>query len=144
MRMALRLLAGPAGASTSGGSREQPGQQRVFLAHGLVGNDGDLAIARGSDEGDDTTTLEEAEDALARTTHKSLDLVLRGRGRRVEHLALAVAIWGVHTVQENGVQMRIESQIAVCALNDCHGAGFADRQAAVNVPASDTIQPRCP
>ena len=63
-----------------GSSLEQPGQQRIILAHCFVGNDGDLAIAWGSDEGDDITTLEEAEDALARTTHELLDLVLGGRG----------------------------------------------------------------
>jgi hypothetical protein len=67
--------------------------------------------------------------------HEGLDLVLRGRGRGVEHLALAVAVRRVHTVQENGVQMRVEPQVTVGALNDGHGAGLAGRQAAVNVAA---------
>jgi hypothetical protein len=32
--------------------------------------------------------------------------------------------------------MRIEPQITVCALDHCHGAGFAGRQAAVDVSGS--------
>ena len=87
----------------AGSSREQSGQERILLAHRFVGNDGDLAVARRGDERDDTATLEKAENALARTTHEGLDLVLRGRRRWVEHLTLSVAVCGVHTVQENGV-----------------------------------------
>jgi hypothetical protein len=51
----------------------------------------------------DATTLEQAQDALARANHEGLDLVLRGRRRWVEHLTLSVAVCGVRTVQENGV-----------------------------------------
>jgi hypothetical protein len=53
------------------------------------------------------------------------------------------------------VQMRVEPQVTVCALNDGHGAGLAGRQAAFNlplaIPASDRVRenahylaaPRC-
>jgi hypothetical protein len=101
------MLGGTSGWCSGRGGGQQLGQelgeQRVLFAHGLVGNDGDLAIARGSDEGDDTATLEKAEDARARATHEGLDFVLRGRGCWVKHLAFAVAVWGVNTVQENCV-----------------------------------------
>jgi hypothetical protein len=50
----------------------------------------------------------------------------------VEHLALAIAIRRVHTVEKNGVKMWIESEVTVGALDDCYGAGFARRQAAFN------------
>jgi hypothetical protein len=60
----LAFVGRASGRSAGRSSREQPGQQRVFLAHGLVGDDGDLAIARGSDEGDDTSTLEKAFEAI--------------------------------------------------------------------------------
>ena len=60
--------------------------------------------------------------------------MLRGRGRWVKHLALAVAIRRVHAVEKNGVKMRIEPQITVGALDDGHGAGLAGRQAALDVP----------
>ena len=47
----------------------------------------------------------------------------------MEHLALAIAIRRVHTVEKNGVKMWIESEVTVGALDDCYGAGFARRQA---------------
>ena len=77
----------------------------------------------------------EEQDALVRAPHEVLDLVLRRRRRRVEQLALAVAIWGAHTVEKNGVQVGIESQIAACALNDCHGANLTGRQPTLDVPS---------
>jgi hypothetical protein len=131
------------------------GQQRIFLAHGLVAHDGHFAIPPFGDFGttrapthparcaralarcglkrDDPTPLKEAQDALARATHDGLDLLLRGRGRRVEHLASAVDIWPIDTVEKNPVKMWIESEVAVGALDDGHGAGFAGRQAAVDM-----------
>jgi hypothetical protein len=80
--------------------------------------------------------LEETEHALARTNHEDLDLVLFGRRRRVEYLPLPVTIWRVNTIKEDCVQVGIESQITVCALNDCHSAGLASVQAALGVPAA--------
>jgi len=107
-RVGPSAFVGGAGWSrASSSSREQPGQERILLAHGFVGHDGDFAVAGCGHESDDSTTLEEAEDALARATHEGLDLVLRGRGRWVEHLALAVAVRRVHTVEKDGVQMRV-------------------------------------
>jgi hypothetical protein len=90
------FVGGTGGRRTGSGSREQPGQERVFLAHGFVGNDGDLTVAWRGHKGDDTTTLKEAEDALARTTHELLNLVLRRRGRWVEYLAFAISVRRVH------------------------------------------------
>jgi hypothetical protein len=69
-----------------------PGQERIFLAHRLVAHDGDLTVAGCSDEGDAPATLEEAEDALARTLDDPLDILLRWGGRRMEHLALVVSV----------------------------------------------------
>jgi hypothetical protein len=136
-RVGPRAFAGGAGRRcASGSSCEQSGQERILLAHGVVGHDGDFAVAGCGHESDDSATLEEAEDALARATHEGLDLVLRGRWRWVEHPALAVAVGRVHAIQENRVQMRIEPQITVCALDDGHGAGLAGRQAAVDVSPS--------
>ena len=91
-------------------------------------------------EGDDSAALEEAQDALARSLHELLDIFLAGRGRGVEHLALAIGVRRVHTVEKNGVQMWVKSEVTVGALDDCHGAGLARRQAAVDVPAP--IPPR--
>ena len=100
--------------------------------------------------------MKEAEDALARATHEGLDLLLRGRGRGVEHLALAISPFGdfgpapapthparfaralavrrVHTVEKDGVKVRVEPEVAICALDDRHGAGLASRQTAVDMP----------
>jgi len=75
-------------------------------------------------------------DAMAVTDRALDDLVdfaLRGRGRGVEHLAPAIAIGRVDTVQEDGVKMRVQSQVAVGTLNDGQGARLAGRQAALNV-----------
>jgi hypothetical protein len=139
---ALVGWAGRRGASRGRG--QQPSQERIFLAHGLVADDGDLAVAWGGHEGDDTAALEEAKDALAGTLNDLLDVVLRGGRRRVEHPALAVAVWAVDAVEKDGVQMRVEPQITVCALNDGHGAGLAGGQAAVSVapaiPARDRVR----
>ena len=81
-----------------------------------------------------------AENALADPFDELLDLVLRGRRRWVKHLALPLAIRRVHTIQENSVQMRIEWQITVCALNDCHGTGLASRQSTLDVPARRRVR----
>jgi len=99
----LAFVGRASGRRAGGSSREQLGQQWVFLSHGLVGNDCDLTITWRGHEGDDTATLEKAENTLAHTAHESLDLVLRGRGRRMEHLTLSVAVCVVHTVEENSV-----------------------------------------
>jgi len=78
--------------------------------------------------------------------------LLRGRG--VEHLAPTIAPFGdfgttpapahparcaralairrVHTVEEDGVKMRVEPEVAVGALDDRHGAKLAGGQAAVD------------
>jgi hypothetical protein len=52
----------------------------------------------------------------------------------VKHLALAVAVWRVQAVEENGVQMRVEAEVAVGALDDRHGARLASRQATIDMP----------
>jgi hypothetical protein len=88
--------------------------------------------------------LQETEDALDRAAHESLDLVLRGRWRWVEHLALAVAVRRVHSVQKDGVQMQIEPQVTVGALDDCNSPGLARGKAAVGVatpvPPGNTVR----
>jgi len=90
-------------------------------------------VPQSGHEGDHSAALEEAEDALAGTTYDGLDLLLRGRGRRVEHVTLAIAVWRVDAVEKSGVKVRVEPEVAVGALDDRHGAGIASRQAAVGV-----------
>jgi hypothetical protein len=51
--------------SASGGGDQQFGEQRVLLAQSLFRDDGDLAVSRRSDQGDDATALEEAQEAPA-------------------------------------------------------------------------------
>jgi hypothetical protein len=67
---------------TGGGRSQEASEQRIFVAHGLVGHDGDLTVARRGDEGDDAAPLEEAEDALARALDDGLDVLLGRCGRR--------------------------------------------------------------
>src|SRR5450759_2179305 len=125
------LVGWASGRAAGCGRGKQPGEERILLAHGFVADDGHLAVAGCGHEGDGSAALEEAEDALARVTHDVLDLLLRGRG--VEHLALSLAVGGVDAVEKDGVKMWIQSEIAVCALDDGHGAGLANRQAALGV-----------
>jgi hypothetical protein len=54
----------------------------------------------------------------------------------VEHLAPTIAIGRVHTVEEDGVKMRVEPEVAVGALDDRHGAELAGGQTAVDVSPS--------
>jgi hypothetical protein len=80
---------------TGGGRSEELGEQRVLLAHTLVGDDRCFAVAGRGDQGDNPATLEKTEDALAHSLHKLLDVLLAGCRRGVEHTAFAV---GVRTV----------------------------------------------
>jgi hypothetical protein len=70
-------------------------------------------MAWGGDEGDDFAALEKTQDTLAGSVHERAD-----------------------TVETDGVNMRIEPQVAVGALDDGHGAGFPGRQTALDVPAT--------
>jgi len=124
----LALVGRACGCCAGGGCRQEPRQERVFLAHGFVTDDGHLAVAWGGHQGDDFAALEKTQDALAGSSHERLDLVLRGRGRRMEHQTLAIAVGRVDTVETDGVNMWIESQIAVGALDDGHGAGRCGRK----------------
>ena len=64
--------------------QQQAGQERVFLAQGLVGDDGDLTLAWRGDEGDDPAPLEKAEEAPTRTLDDGKDVLLGKSRRRVE------------------------------------------------------------
>jgi hypothetical protein len=101
-----------------------------FSPIGVVTDDGHLAIAWGGDERDDLAALKKTQDALAGSAHERLDVFLRRARRGMEHQAFAITVGRVDTVEANGVNMRIEPQIAVRALDDGHGAGFAGREAA--------------
>ena len=120
-----------AGGRGAGGSRGQKlGQQWVLLPHGVVTDDSHLAIAWAGDKGDDLAALKKTQDAPAGPAHERLDVFLRGRGRGMEHQAFAITVGRVDTIEANGVNVRIEPQIAIRALDDGHGAGFAGREAA--------------
>jgi len=113
----LALVGWASGRSTGGGRRQQPSEQRIFVAYVLVGHYGDLTVvprglrdglptlptpraarspvARRRDERDDAPPLEKAEDAFARALDDGLDVLLgRCRGQ-VEHETLPVAVWRV-------------------------------------------------
>ncbi|HJX62708.1 MAG TPA: hypothetical protein VJ860_02015, partial [Polyangia bacterium] len=63
------------------------------------------------DEGDDPATLEEAEDALAGALDDLLDILLRGCGRGMEYLALAVSVWRVNTgTSQSPARVRANAQ----------------------------------
>src|SRR5450759_2032328 len=96
-----------------GGRGQEPGQERIFLGQGVVADDGHFTVARRGHQGDDSAALEEAEDALAGASHQLLDLLLRGRWRRVEHPTLAVTVGGVAAVEKDGVKMWIQPEITV-------------------------------
>ena len=130
------LGGGPSGRSAGGGRGQEPGEERIFLAHRLVADDGHFVVAWSSHQGDDPAALEEAEDALAGALDQLLDVLLGRRGRGVEHLPLAVAVWRVQTVEEEDVQMGVKAEVTVGAMDDGHGAGLAGGQAALGVPPS--------
>ena len=89
-----------------GGGGQQASQERIFLAHGFVGDDGDLTVAGRGDEGDDPSTLEEAEDALAGARDDGKDVLLGKFRRRVEDGGTAVAPRGVYAVELEHMKMR--------------------------------------
>ena len=129
----LTLTRGAGGLHTGGGSGKQLGEQRIFLGQGLVGDQGDFAVAGSRDQGDDATALKEAEDALAGAFDEQLDIFLAGSRRGVEHAAFAVVVGAVDTVEEEGVKVRRKSQVAVGTLDGGHRAGLAIWQAALDV-----------
>ena len=63
----LALVRRAGGLDPRSGGGEWLGEQRVLLAHGFVGDHGDFALARCSDQGDHAMTLEKPQDALARS-----------------------------------------------------------------------------
>ena len=68
----LAFVRQASGRHTGGGGGQELGQQRIFLAHGLVGDDGYFAVSRGGHEADDSAALEEAQDALACALHEPM------------------------------------------------------------------------
>jgi hypothetical protein len=94
------------GRGASGGRCQQAGQERIFLAHGFVGDDGDLTVAGRGDEGDDPSTLEEAEDALAGALDDGKDVLLGKFRCRVEDGGCAVAPRGVRSIELENMKMR--------------------------------------
>jgi len=100
-------------------------------------------VAGRGHQGDHPAAVEEAENALAGALDDLVDFALRGRGRGVEHLAPAIAIGRVDTVQEDGVKMRVQSQVAVGTLNDGQGARLAVGKPR-SMCAADTTPRLCP
>ena len=79
-------------SGASGGRGQEPCQQRVFLAHAFVTDDGHLAVARGGDEGDDFAALEKTQDVLAGSAqHASTAATTLRRCRLLGRNTLALA-----------------------------------------------------
>jgi hypothetical protein len=113
------------------------------------------ALAGRGDEGDDPATLEEAEDALAGALDDLLDILLRGCGRGMEYLALAVspfgdfgttpapthparfaralAVWRVNTVEKQAAEVGGAPEVAGCAMNGGDRAALAARKSAISL-----------
>ena len=98
------MCAGPAGEAPAVAAHAS--QERIFLAHGLVGDDGDLTVAGRGDEGEDPATLEEAEDALTCARDDGKDVLLGKFRRRVEDGRTAVAARGVAAIELEDMKMR--------------------------------------
>jgi hypothetical protein len=89
-------LVGPTGGRGAGRGRcQQLREQRIFLTHGLVGHHRHLTIARYAHQRDDPAPLQEAQNALARALNHLLNIMLARSRRWVEHLTLAITIWGI-------------------------------------------------
>ena len=69
---------------------QEQGQERVSLAHGLVADDGHLAVPGCGHQGDDPAALKKAENTLAGATNDGLDLLLGGRRRGVVRIPAIV------------------------------------------------------
>jgi hypothetical protein len=130
----LVLLSPPRGRCAGSGRGQQLGQERIVLAHCLVGHDGDFTVARCRHEGDDPTALEKAENALTRALDDFLDLLLRGPWRGVEHLAPAIAIGRVDTIQERPDRETNNAFIYCLAL--------AARKASISIVCVGTLSNR--
>jgi hypothetical protein len=124
---------GAGGRRTGGGGGQQPGQERILLSQGFVGDDGDLTVAGCGDEGDDPAALKEAEDALAGALDDLLDILLRGRGRGVKHLALAVSVGRIDTVEEAAMKVGVAAEVAGGTMNGGDRAALAARKSAVSL-----------
>ena len=133
-------MGGAGGRCSGGGGGQQPGQKRILLTQGFVGDDGDLTVAGCGHEGDDPAALEETEDALAGALDDLLDILLRGSGRGMEHLALAVSVWCVNTSEKQAVKVRVASEVTGCAMNGRDRAALAARKSAVSLALA--IPPR--
>jgi hypothetical protein len=85
------LLRRAGGGRPGGRGSEQAGQQRIFVADGVVADHVDLAIAGSRCQGDEPAPVEEAQDALAGPLDHGLDFVLR---------------WSLGGVEEGGRRRR--------------------------------------
>jgi hypothetical protein len=54
----------------------------------------------------------------------------------VEQVTFAISVGRVAAVQKDDTQMRIESLVTVCSLNDSDGAGLARGKTALDVAAA--------
>jgi len=124
---------GAGGRGASGGGGQQPGQERILLAHGFVGDDGDLTVAGRGHKGDHPTALEEAQDALAGALDDLLNILLSWGWRGMEHLALALAIGRIDTVEEQAMKVGVAPQVAGGAMNGGDRAALAARKSAVRL-----------
>jgi hypothetical protein len=124
---------GAGGRCSSGGGGQQPGQERILLAQGFVGDDGDLTVAGRGHKGDHPAALEEAQDALAGALDDLLNILLSWGWRGMEHLTLAVAVWRVNTVEKQAVKVRVAAEVAGGAMNGGDRAALAARKSAVRL-----------
>lgn len=91
------------------------------------------ALAWRGHEGDDPAARKEAEDSLARARDDLLDILLRGRRRGMEELALAVYGRRVNAVEKQAVEVGRAAQVALGAMNGGDRAALAVGKSAVSL-----------
>jgi len=63
----------------------------------------------------------------------------------MEHLALAVSVWCVNTIEKQAVKVRVASEVTGCAMNGRDRAALAARKSAVSLaPALPFGARACP
>jgi hypothetical protein len=73
-----------------------------------------------------------------------LDILLRGSGRGMEHLTLALAVWRENTVEKQAVNMGGAPEVAGGAMNGADRAALAAGKSGVSCSKTNTVGSDCP